>query len=82
VACLAYAVSLPLQRGFPVLREALTVALGEDVSASYYLRVLTSLALGAMAAAVAPRRPLPEELLAWGVAGALGVSVILICLFP
>jgi hypothetical protein len=82
VACLAYAGSLAVQRVFPPLADVLSLSIAEGVKPTYYLRVVLSLALGAVAGALAPRRPLPEARLAWATAIALVLSVIIICAVP
>jgi hypothetical protein len=82
VAFLVYAASLTLQRAFPALQEVLAVSLAGEVKATYYGRVALGLAAGAAAALLAPRGPQSEARLAWGIAAAMGLCVVLICLFP
>jgi hypothetical protein len=82
VACLAYALSLALQRVFPSIEDVLGVALEGGIKPTYYLRVAMSLALGACAALLTPRGQVLERRIALATALAVAVSVLLICALP
>jgi len=80
-ACLVYAISLSLQRVVPAIKTALTLSLAENVEPAFYLRVVMSLAAGALAALLAPST-LSERVLAWGTSLVMGMATLLVCLFP
>jgi hypothetical protein len=82
LTCVVYAASLPLQRVAPALHDTLAFTLGDGVKPTYYLRVCASVAVGVAVAVLVPRRPIPEQWLAWGTAVAVCVSVAVICAFP
>jgi hypothetical protein len=82
IACVAYALSLGLQRRFPPIREALELTLADGIKPTYYLRVVIAVTIGFVAATLTPRRAVSEEALAWGMTFAICVSVVLISAFP
>jgi hypothetical protein len=82
VACLVYAMSLPLQRALPGLKDALGLPIAEGIRPTYYLRVAMSLLAGAALAALTPGRPRSERLLAWGTAAAVVAAAAVICAVP
>ncbi len=81
VACLAYAISLALQRIVPAIAPALAIALDGGVKPTYYLRTGLSLALGGITGLLARGLKGPERTLAWATGLVLVLSVGLICVF-
>ncbi len=81
-ACLGYALSLPLQRITPAIRDILGITLAGGIHPTYYLRAGASLALGLAAAALTPRGPVVERRAALATALAIALSVLLVCAFP
>lgn len=81
-ACLVYGASLALQQSFPALKSALAITLAEGMRPTYYLRVLLSLLVGVLVAAIAWRHSVPETRLAWLTAVSAALSVFLACAFP
>lgn len=80
-AALFYSGTLAAQRVAPALKAALAVPVA-GVHPTYYARVLASLLVGAIAAAVGRNRTAAPRRLAWGTSLALAVSVVLACAFP
>lgn len=81
-AILVYSCSLVVQRAIPAVKDALAVAVMNGVKATYYVRVVVSLLLGAVAALIGPRCPVSERVLAVGTAIAIAIGVALVCAFP
>ena len=82
VSCLAYGASLALQRELPLIKSALALTVADGVQPTYYLRVVVSLAIGAVAATIGGRVAIPERYLAWATAISTATSVLLACAFP
>jgi hypothetical protein len=82
VSCLAYGASLALQRELPFIKTALALTVADGARPTYYLRVVFSLAIGAVAAAIGGRLAISERYLAWATAISTATSVLLACAFP
>ena len=80
-AILVYSGSLAVQRAVPAVKDALAVTVMNGVKATYYVRVIVSILIGAVVALVGPRHPISERVLAVGTAIAIGISVSLVCAF-
>lgn len=80
-AALTYSASLVAQRVVPGLADLLALPVG-GVHPTYFARVLGSLVVGALAAALGRNRALAERSLTWGTALAFLVSVVLACAVP
>jgi hypothetical protein len=81
IAALVYSGSLVAQRFVPALKDVLALSF-DNVRPTYYLRVISSLVVGGVAAFVGRRRVVPERRLAWGMAITVAVSVVLACACP
>ena len=81
VATLVYSGSLVVQRFVPALKDLLALPI-DGMRPTYYLRVASSLVIGAIAAIAARSRVVPERRLAWGMSLALAISVVFACACP